>query len=135
MSICSSSPDNCGGVGFTLIPLWKKVSPLHFGGVASFSEVIMLRLCKCGAAVKSPPCIKCCPKKSKGSYDHQWRKLSERTRAEKPLCEDCYAQGNAEPSVEVHHIVPIEVNPRLRLEPSNLASLCKSCHDKRHGKV
>ena len=94
----------------------------------------MLRLCRCGAAVKNPPCAKCCPKKSKGSYDYQWRKLSERIRKERPLCEDCFSEDITSAATEVHHIVPIEVNPRLRLEPSNLASLCKSCHDKRHGK-
>lgn len=94
----------------------------------------MLRLCKCGAAVKAPPCVKCCPKKSKQSYNHQWRVLSEKIRKERPLCEHCFSEGRTEPSREVHHIVPVEVNPALRLVVSNLVALCKPCHDKQHGK-
>jgi len=94
----------------------------------------MLKLCKCGAAIKHPPCSRCCPKKTKRSYDHQWRKLSERIRAENPLCSDCFLEGRTSPSTEVHHIVPIDENPSLRLVLSNLVALCKDCHDKRHGK-
>ena len=32
----------------------------------------------------------------------------------------------------VHHIEPIEKRPDLRLELSNLVSLCDQCHNKRH---
>ena len=84
--------------------------------------------------MKHPPCAKCCPKKTKKSYDHQWRKLSERLRKERPLCEDCFSEGLTSVSTEVHHIIPVDANPRLRLDVSNLAALCKACHDKRHGK-
>jgi len=94
----------------------------------------MLRLCKCGAAVKNPPCAKCCPKKTKGNYDHQWRKLSERIRKERPLCEICFAAGKATVATEVHHKIEIEVRPDLRLAPENLVSICTPCHDKQHGK-
>ena len=92
----------------------------------------MLRLCKCGIACKSPPCAKCCPKKSKNSYDHQWRRLSERVRKENPLCHDCFSAGRTSPSTEVHHIVPVEVNPALRLVLGNLVALCHQCHKDRH---
>lgn len=31
--------------------------------------------------------------------------------------------------LEVHHIVPFHLNPRLELEPTNLITLCEAKHD------
>ena len=68
-----------------------------------------------------------------GQYDFRWRKLAMRIRGERPLCEDCDKKGRTTPNEEVHHIVPVSINPKLRLVVSNLVALCKECHDKRHG--
>ena len=98
----------------------------------------MRRVCHCGAVTRQTPCDKCRqrikPKwsKRKGDYDSKWRKLSERYRAENPLCEDCYENGLTTPCTEVHHIVPIAQDPSLRLKISNLVALCHSCHRARH---
>ena len=58
---------------------------------------------------------------------------------DKGLCQDCLKNGMIVPGVEVHHIV--ELTPQnisdssISLNPSNLVTLCKSCHEARHGRV
>jgi 5-methylcytosine-specific restriction protein A len=44
------------------------------------------------------------------------------------LCQDCLAQKRLTPATEVHHEVPIDVDPSRRLDLTNLRSLCKPCH-------
>lgn len=94
-----------------------------------------MKLCKCGQIV-ADRCLKCYPLKhaqttKQRGYDHIWRKVSERVRQEQPLCPDCEAEGRAVPATEVHHIVPIKVNPKLRLTRSNLVALCRTHHERR----
>jgi len=48
---------------------------------------------------------------------------------EHPLCADC---GHA--ATEVHHKIDIRQQPGLRLDPTNLESLCKACHSTRTGR-
>ena len=94
----------------------------------------MAKLCKCGAIVDRR-CFKCYPVQNhdkttaERGYDHHWRRLSERKRKLDPLCEHCEKQGVTRPADHVHHIVPIRTAPHLRLEWSNLMSVCKSCHE------
>ena len=62
-------------------------------------------------------------------YDADWR----RTRAailerDCHLCQDCLEQKRLTPATEVHHEVPIAIDPTRRLDPTNLRSLCKPCH-------
>ena len=47
-----------------------------------------------------------------------------------PVCEDCLAMKpeRVTEAVDVHHKIKISERPDLRLELSNLMSLCKSCH-------
>lgn len=94
-----------------------------------------MKLCKCGAIV-ADRCERCYPTKhlqttKQRGYDNAWRKLSERVRREQPLCPDCEAEGRAIPSTEVHHIIPIKVNPKLRLVRSNLIAVCHRHHEER----
>lgn len=95
----------------------------------------MKKLCHCG---KVKPCEahrRRAGGKRSGSYDNPWRVLSERVRALRPLCEDCWEQERSEPSTEVHHIVPIEEAPHRRLDITNLISLCNHCHRARHRRM
>lgn len=54
------------------------------------------------------------------------------------ICQDCLAAKRRGEMVRprtataVHHIQPVEQRPDLRLELSNLISLCDACHNKRH---
>lgn len=47
---------------------------------------------------------------------------------EEPLCRRCLAKGETTPSEEVHHVVPIAVDPGRRLDRSNLEALCRTHH-------
>ncbi len=64
-------------------------------------------------------------------YDWAWRKLRLWHLKQHPLCADCEACGRVEPAVDVDHQVPIAVDPSRRLDPSNLSSLCRRCHNRK----
>ena len=99
------------------------------------------RFCKCGAVVDGG-CARCRTTpgtsttykttKQRG-YGADWKDLSERYRRNHPLCEDCLKDDKVTPASEVHHIVPISVDPTQRMTWSNLVALCTTCHDARHG--
>lgn len=101
----------------------------------------MNRFCKCGRVCQGRACQRCQPKstdsmtykttKQRG-YGDDWRQLSERYRRHQPLCEDCLKDDLVTPASEVHHVVPISVDPTLRLVWSNLVALCSTCHNLRH---
>ena len=106
------------------------------GKFSRFRKQAMKRLCWCGKVSAKVPCEKCRCKptyaKKKWHYDHAWRVLSERFRADNPLCHDCDHLGVTQGTEEVHHIKPISEYPELRLRRVNLVTLCKECHATRH---
>jgi len=53
-----------------------------------------------------------------------------------PVCEchRCQAMGRHRPAKVVHHIVSIERAISLRLEMSNLKSMCWECHEVEEGR-
>jgi 5-methylcytosine-specific restriction endonuclease McrA len=59
------------------------------------------------------------------AYGGSWTRLSLKLRQNNPLCQRC---GIA-PSDEVHHIVPLEINPALKMDPRNLLAVCRACHE------
>lgn len=77
---------------------------------------------------------------SKSFYKSRaWRRCRQYVwQRDSGMCVDCMANGILTPGVEVHHIIeltPGNVNdPSISLNPDNLVTLCKSCHEKRHGK-
>ena len=93
----------------------------------------MNRLCPAGHSYQGRRC-NICNKTSARGYGSDWQRLSVRKRTINPLCEHCDRDGLTRPADHVHHIVPIEKDPRLRMKWSNLVSLCKYCHDIEHGK-
>ena len=60
-----------------------------------------------------------------------WRKLRARHRRRFPRCE---MAGCGKPGALVDHIKPRRLHPELALDPANLQTLCRDCHDqaKRH---
>jgi 5-methylcytosine-specific restriction protein A len=64
-------------------------------------------------------------------YDRAWRKVRLAYLNEHPLCVECLAQGLLVAAEEVDHIATIEDRPDLRLDPTNLRSLCKPHHSAR----
>lgn len=64
-------------------------------------------------------------------YDYQWGKVRSSYIKANPMCEFCSEDGLLQEAQVVDHIVPISEAPELRLDPDNLRSLCKRCHDRR----
>lgn len=61
-------------------------------------------------------------------YDSTWWKVRRAFLSQHPLCEDCQAAGRVRTADQVHHVKKVADRPDLRLDPSNLMSLCRSCH-------
>lgn len=53
-------------------------------------------------------------------------------RRDEYLCRECKRYGKITPATTVHHILPIEQRPDLKLNSQNLISLCNECHNKMH---
>lgn len=66
------------------------------------------------------------PSAAARGYDSDWRKLRAEWVEANPTCIECGA-----PAKHVDHIVSIREAPHRRLDPSNLRSLCHSCHSRR----
>ena len=65
-------------------------------------------------------------------YDESWMKLRSLFLMDNPLCKHCDEQDNrAVPATDVDHIIDIAKRPDLRLEWTNLQSLCKSHHGRK----
>ena len=66
---------------------------------------------------------------SERGYDSRWSKLRERFIAEHPLCEYCAGRDLTVPAEEVDHVKPFSgPEDPLRLDETNLQSLCHACH-------
>jgi 5-methylcytosine-specific restriction protein A len=63
-------------------------------------------------------------------YDAAWRRLRKAHLIANPLCVFHLAVGETVAATVGDHIVSIRDAPERRLDPSNLQSLCKSCHDR-----
>lgn len=48
------------------------------------------------------------------------------------LCQVCKRAGRITPATTVHHIVPVRADYSRRLDPSNLETICKACHNAEH---
>jgi len=60
-----------------------------------------------------------------------WRAVSKDQRMRNPLCAMCYQRGVYTPAQVTDHIVEVQDNWALRLEPTNLQSLCIACNTKK----
>ncbi len=66
-------------------------------------------------------------------YDEHWKRLRDWWLRIHPLCacDDCQeGKLRLHAAQVVDHIIPICTRPDLRLEPSNLRSMTKRCHDR-----
>lgn len=48
------------------------------------------------------------------------------------LCQVCKRAGRVTPATTVHHITPVRVDYSKRLDPANLETICKACHNAEH---
>lgn len=70
------------------------------------------------------------PSASERGYDWDWHLLRTAWLRDHPLCVACGAVGRVTPAALVDHVRPITegVDDPLRMDPSNLQSLCRPCH-------
>lgn len=65
-------------------------------------------------------------------YDRDWLRLRKAKLAHDPLCEECRRRGRRTPATTVDHIEEFHgLDDPLRLEWSNLQSLCAHCHQRK----
>ncbi len=64
-------------------------------------------------------------------YDSTWMRLRQLHISSHPLCKHCEERGRIVVGEEVDHIIPHRGSEALRLEPSNLQTLCKPCHSRK----
>lgn len=99
------------------------------------------RYCACGRIVPAGqqcPCAKARKAQSDASrpsarargYDAAWEKARARWLAAHPACVSC-----GEPATLVDHIVSIRRAPERRLDPTNFASMCATCHGRKTAAV
>jgi 5-methylcytosine-specific restriction protein A len=96
----------------------------------------------CGGIVRAGVCSVCGPRRAEyrrtedaqrgtpaeRGYDEQWRKVRAMALAGNPLCKMCADAGATNLAADVHHIVPIRVDPSRRLDLANLVPLCRRHH-------
>ncbi|WP_354139730.1 HNH endonuclease signature motif containing protein [Bradyrhizobium sp. LB11.1] len=95
------------------------------------------RLCTCGRVVPAGKRCACAVKRKaerdrlrptapQRGYDSDWKSLRAKHLAAHPYCVDC---GDA--ATDVDHVVSIRRAPHRRLDVTNLASRCHSCHSRK----
>jgi 5-methylcytosine-specific restriction protein A len=62
-----------------------------------------------------------------------WQRLRAMKLAETPYCEDCMQRDCLVQADHVHHVVELRDDWDLRLDVTNLRSLCHPCHSRHHG--
>lgn len=61
----------------------------------------------------------------------EWREMREYRLSQNPLCAKCLEINQLTPATEIDHIIPLKIDPSLRLDPNNLQCLCKKCHSEK----
>lgn len=61
----------------------------------------------------------------------QWKNLRAKHVKKQPLCQECLKRYVVTAVDVVDHIIELEDNYDLRLDPKNLQSLCHACHNKK----
>lgn len=59
------------------------------------------------------------------------RKRAEILKRDHKRCKIC----GSETGLQVHHVISLDINDRLKLENSNLITLCSKCHTDVHNNV
>ena len=64
-------------------------------------------------------------------YSRRWRMLRAEQLIAEPFCRECGRRGIRTRAEDIDHIKPHKGNKRLFFDPSNLQSLCHSCHSRK----
>ena len=58
-----------------------------------------------------------------------WQRLRRMYLNAHPLCQGDGCRNRTTPATEVHHRLPVAARPELALDPDNLMSVCRACHE------
>lgn len=105
--------------------------PCRIPGCSGFSE--FKGLCRECAAFASKDYDKRRQAEHSANYDVDWRKKSKAYLVQHPECESCRQRGRVVDATLVHHILPIKQGG-ARLDDTNLQALCRTCHERHHGR-
>jgi len=76
------------------------------------------------------------PERQRIYAQHEWKELIKRVYERDGFkCQRCNVPHTRKNTLHAHHIKAWAKHPELRAEPSNLITLCKSCHDFVHSKA
>ena len=90
--------------------------------------------------ISNIPVVKTRADRAKFYGSTQWRKLrQECLERDNFECQWCKADGRltmqSDSILEIDHIKELEFHPEFALDIDNLRTLCKDCHNKRHGRM
>jgi len=68
------------------------------------------------------------PKYKKFYSSSAWKALRNKKIKDSPLCEHCMKRDIVKAATDIDHIIEIKDDFSMRLQYSNLQSLCRSCH-------
>jgi 5-methylcytosine-specific restriction protein A len=66
--------------------------------------------------------------------DEAWRRVRAAHVTAHPWCAPCLERGVHTPVQIVHHVIEHRGDDALRLAPTNLVSMCRSCHQAEHAR-
>lgn len=66
--------------------------------------------------------------RSSAAWKHKREQILERDHNQCKVC-------NGTDNLQVHHIYSLDTHPALKLENSNLVTLCSECHHKAHNGI
>ena len=66
-------------------------------------------------------------------HSKEWQAVRRRVlQRDNYLCQVCKRAGRITPATTVHHIKAVRVDYSKRLDPNNLETICKACHNAEH---
>lgn len=101
---------------------WKRIGELTVGDL-----LVVQKMGKREEDRKDPMRLR----KIGGVWRNTWQN-AQRTKlaSENPLCRRC----GVNPGVQVHHVVPVYIDPSRAFDESNITLLCEPCHYQEHSK-
>lgn len=66
-------------------------------------------------------------------HSKEWQAVRQHVlQRDNYLCQVCKRAGRITPATTVHHIKAVRVDYSKRLDPNNLETICKACHNAEH---
>lgn len=66
-------------------------------------------------------------------HSREWRAVRLQVlERDSYLCQQCKRAGRITPAKTVDHIEPLRANWSRRLDPNNLETICRQCHNAKH---